>query len=168
MVTFDRASAARLGITPSQIDNTLYDAFGQRQVSTIYNPLNKCHVVMEVAPRYWQSPDMLNQVYVSTTGGSASGSQSTNATAGTVTASPAGATSAKSTSGGGTAARAASSAASLAANSARNLATNSIAASGKSSASAGAAVATSKETMIPLSAMATFGPGDTPLAVYHP
>jgi multidrug efflux pump len=164
MVTFDRASAARLGITPSQIDNTLYDAFGQRQVSTIYNPLNQYHVVMEVAPRYWQSPDMLNQVYVSTTGGSASGSQSTNATAGTVTASTAAATSAKN---GGTASTSASSAASLAANSARNLATNSIAASGKSSASAGAAVSTSKETMIPLSAMATFGPGNTPLSVNH-
>ena len=85
MVTIDRASAARLGIKPAQIDNTLYDAFGQRQVSTIYNPLNQYHVVMEVAPKYWQSPDMLNQIYVSTSGGSASGAQTTNATAGTVT-----------------------------------------------------------------------------------
>jgi multidrug efflux pump len=51
MVTIDRATAARLGIKPSQIDNTLYDAFGQRQVSTIYNPLNQYHVVMEVAPK---------------------------------------------------------------------------------------------------------------------
>jgi multidrug efflux pump len=164
MVTIDRATAARLGIKPAQIDNTLYDAFGQRQVSTIYNPLNQYHVVMEVAPKYWQSPDMLSQIYVSTSGGSASGAQTTNATAGTVTTATTASTSAKS---GGTAGTTASSAASIAADSARNQATNSIAASGKSSASAGAAVSTSKETMIPLSAMATFGPGNTALSVNH-
>jgi len=159
MVHIDRASAARLNIKPAQIDNTLYDAFGQRQVSTIYTPLTQYHVVMEVAPKYWQSPTMLNEVWVSTSGGSASGAQSTNATAGTVsTATPA-------STGGGTAA--ATSAATIAADSARNLATNSIAASGKTSASSGSAVSTSKETMIPLSAIASFGPGSTPLAVNH-
>jgi len=162
MVTIDRATAARLNIKPAQIDNTLYDAFGQRQVSTIYNPLNQYHVVMEVAPKYWQSPDMLKQVWISTSGGSASGSQSTNATAGTVTSS---ATS--SASSGGTGGTTSSSAAAVAGDAARNLANNSIAASGKSSASTGAAVSTSKETMIPLSAIASFGPGSTPLAVNH-
>ena len=55
-VNIDRATAKRLGLTISAIDNTLYDAFGQRQVSTIYNALNQYHVVMEVAPRYWQDP----------------------------------------------------------------------------------------------------------------
>ena len=55
----DRDTAMRLGLTLSAIDNTLYDAFGQRQVSTIYNALNQYHVVMEVAPRYWQDPRML-------------------------------------------------------------------------------------------------------------
>ena len=55
-MTIDRATASRLGLTSSAIDNTLYDAFGQRQVSTIYNALNQYHVVMEVAPRYWQDP----------------------------------------------------------------------------------------------------------------
>ncbi|WP_206996771.1 efflux RND transporter permease subunit [Trinickia mobilis] len=157
MVTFNRATASRLGITPSQIDNTLYDAFGQRQVSTIYNPLNQYHVVMEVAPRYWQSPDMLNQIYISTAGGTPSGAQTTNAVAGTVTA-PA----TRSTSG-----TSSSSAASVAADSARNLANNAIAASGKSSASTGASVSTSKEAMIPLSAIASFGPGNAPLSVNH-
>ncbi|MGA7776749.1 MAG: efflux RND transporter permease subunit [Paraburkholderia sp.] len=166
MVTIDRASAARLNIEPAQIDNTLYDAFGQRQVSTIYNPLNQYHVVMEVAPKYWQSPDMLNQVYVSTSGGSASGAQTTNATAGTVTA-PMANTSSTSAATGGTAGTTASSAAAIADDSARNLAINSIAASGKSSASSGSAVSTSKETMIPLSAIASFGPGNTPLSVNH-
>ena len=51
-----------------QIDNTLYDAFGQRSVSTIYNALNQYHVVMEVAPRYWQRPSILRQIWVSTSG----------------------------------------------------------------------------------------------------
>ncbi|MCP6286081.1 efflux RND transporter permease subunit, partial [Klebsiella pneumoniae] len=72
------------GITPDQIDNTLYDAFGQRQVSTIYNPLNQYHVVMEIAPRYLQNPEVLKTIYVSTTGGRARGSATTNAVAGTV------------------------------------------------------------------------------------
>jgi multidrug efflux pump len=162
MVTIDRKSAARLNITPSQIDNTLYDAFGQRQVSTIYNPLNQYHVVMEVAPQYWQSPEMLKQIWVSTSGGTASGAQSTNATAGTVTS-----TATSSASTGGTGGTSSSSAATIAADSARNLAINSIAASGKSSASSGAAVSTAQETMIPLSAIASFGPGTTPLSVNH-
>ena len=69
----DRATAARLGITTTQIDNTLYDAFGQRQVSTIYNDLNQYHVVMGVAPEFWQSPETLKDIYVSTSGGSISG-----------------------------------------------------------------------------------------------
>ena len=77
-VTYDRATAARLGLTVSQLDSTLYDAFGQRQVSTIYNALNQYHVVMEVAPRYWQSPQSLSDIYVSTSGGAATGTQTTN------------------------------------------------------------------------------------------
>jgi multidrug efflux pump len=63
-VVIDRATAARLGVTPSQIDNALYDAFGQREVSTIYQPLNQYHVVMEVAPQFQHSPDALNNIYV--------------------------------------------------------------------------------------------------------
>ena len=62
----------------SEIDSTLYDAFGQRQVSTIYNALNQYHVVMEVAPRYWQSPQSLDDIYVSTSGGAATGTQTSN------------------------------------------------------------------------------------------
>ena len=56
-LVIDRATAARLGLTVSQIDNTLYDAFGQRQVSVIYAAQNQYHVIMEVAPQYWQNPD---------------------------------------------------------------------------------------------------------------
>jgi len=68
-IVIDRDTASRLGVTPSLIDSTLNDAFGQRQVSVIYNPLNQYRVVMEVAPQYWQSPATLSNVYVSTSGG---------------------------------------------------------------------------------------------------
>jgi multidrug efflux pump len=64
LVVIDRPTAARMGITPKMIDQTLYNAFGQAQVSTIYQALNQYHVVMEVAPQYWQTPEALNGVYV--------------------------------------------------------------------------------------------------------
>ena len=64
MVHYDRATAARFGISPQLIDNTLYDAFGQRPVSTMYTPLNQYHVVMEAAPEFWQNPLFLRQIYV--------------------------------------------------------------------------------------------------------
>jgi len=150
-LTIDRPTAMRLGLTLSAVDNTLYDAFGQRQVSTIYNALNQYHVVMEVAPRYWQDPSTLRDIWVSTSGANPTGTQQTNAVAGVFAVSTAAATSA----------------AAVAADSARNLAMNSLAASGHSAASAGAAVSTSQETMIPLSAFARFQSGRTPLSVNH-
>jgi multidrug efflux pump len=69
MLTYDRATAMKLGLNPQTIDNTLYDAFGQRQVSTMYTALNQYHVVMEVAPKFWQSPEGLKNIYVATPGG---------------------------------------------------------------------------------------------------
>jgi multidrug efflux pump len=63
-LVIDRATASRLGVTPQAIDNTLYDAFGQRQVSTMYRSLNQYHVVLEVDPQFWQSPEGLKYVYV--------------------------------------------------------------------------------------------------------
>ena len=83
-VVINRPQASRLNITPSEIDNTLYDAFGQRNVSTIYNELNQYEVVMELAPDYQQTPVDLSRLYISTSGGSASGTSQTNAPAGTV------------------------------------------------------------------------------------
>jgi hydrophobe/amphiphile efflux-1 (HAE1) family protein len=68
-VVIDRETASRLGITPVTIDNTLYDAFGQRQVSVMYKAQNQYHVVMEVDPRYSQSPDSLKNIYVHSTHG---------------------------------------------------------------------------------------------------
>jgi multidrug efflux pump len=63
-VVIDRATASRLGVSSQLIDNTLYDAFGQRQVSTMYTPLNQYHVVMEAAPQFWQRPETLRDIYV--------------------------------------------------------------------------------------------------------
>jgi multidrug efflux pump len=74
---FDRDTASRLGLTMYQIDNTLYDAFGQRSVSTIYSAVNQYHVVMEVSPAFWQRPQSLSQIFVSTSGAPASGSETT-------------------------------------------------------------------------------------------
>jgi len=68
-VQYDRGTAARFGISPQLIDNTLYDAFGQRQVSTMYTSLNQYHVVMEAAPEYWQNPLFLRQIYVTSPAG---------------------------------------------------------------------------------------------------
>ena len=68
-LVYDRATAGRLGISSAVIDNTLYDAFGQRQVSTMYTSLNQYHVVMEVAPQFWQGPQGLNIIYLRSTNG---------------------------------------------------------------------------------------------------
>jgi multidrug efflux pump len=69
MLTYDRATAMRLGVSAQQLDNTLYNAFGQAQVSTMFTELNQYHVVMEVATNFWQTPEGLNSVYLQTTNG---------------------------------------------------------------------------------------------------
>jgi len=63
-VDYDRPTAARFGVSPQLIDNVLYDAFGQRQVSTMYTSLNQYHVVMEAAPQFWQNPQSLRDIWV--------------------------------------------------------------------------------------------------------
>ncbi|HWB52326.1 MAG TPA: efflux RND transporter permease subunit [Stellaceae bacterium] len=196
-LVIDRPTAARLGLTVSQIDNTLYDAFGQRQVSVIYAARNQYHVVMEVDPQFWQSPEMLKQIWVSSTGGSVKGTAGTNAVAGTVVP-PSSANNAASpqtnnaatvfasntattavnvaatpvvnnAASGATSATASPTAASIASDAARNQATNSLASTGKNAAGAstGAPVSTFTETMVPLAAFARYSPGATPLAVNH-
>ncbi len=77
-VAIDRDTAARVGLNAVQIDNTLYDAFGQRQVSVIYNPLNQYRVVMEIAPEFAQNPDILKEIYISTKGGTLGGTEATS------------------------------------------------------------------------------------------
>jgi multidrug efflux pump len=161
-VTIDRDTAARLGINVAQIDNTLYDAFGQRQVSTIYKARQQYHVIMEVAPQYWQNPETLKEIFVSKSGGNVGGTQATQAVAGTVTGPKAAAATTTTTSSS-----APSSAAAVASDAARNLALNSIGNTGKGAASTGSAVSTNAEAMVPLSAVAHFAPGNIPLAVSH-
>jgi multidrug efflux pump len=144
----------------SQIDNTLYDAFGQRQVSTIYSAINQYHVVMEVDPRYWQDPSILKDLYISTVGASPSGVSTTNAVVGTVTQSA------------GLAAPGSSPATTtqttnVAGIEAQNAQTNALANTGRQGTSSGAAVSTTQETMVPLAAFSHFEPGHTPLAVNH-
>jgi len=68
MLTYDRPTAARLGITPSSLNSSIYSAFGQSNVSLIYTQLNQYYVVLEVAPPYWQSPEGLNNIYLHTSG----------------------------------------------------------------------------------------------------
>ncbi len=157
-LVIDRDTASRLGITPAQIDNTLYDAFGQRQVSVIYSAINQYHVVMEIDPRYTQYPASLGEIYVATSGGGASGTQTSNAPAGTVTP-------VKTSAGTETSAETAAATANN--NSARNAAINALANTGKGSTSSGAAVSTAQETMIPLSAMSHYNAGNAPLSVNH-
>lgn len=143
-VVVDRPTAARFGLSPRSIDATLYDAFGERQVSTMYKEQNQYHVIMELAPKYLESPEFLKLIHVSTSGESASGTSASNAVSGTVVSSS-----------GKTALPSAAS----------NRATNSIAASkGTSSA---AAVSTSRDAMFPLNAFARIVKTNSPVQVNH-
>jgi multidrug efflux pump len=160
-LTIDRDAASRLSVDTRSISATLYDAFGQRQVSTIYNALNQYHVVMEVSPDNWENPESLKEIYVSTSGGSISGSQATQSVA---SAAPT-ASSTSTISSANAAALAANAAAGAAAVS--NQLTNAIAVTGKGSASTGAAVSNTAETMVPLSAVTRYEFGTTPLGVNH-
>jgi multidrug efflux pump len=71
LVTYDRTTAAKVGITAQSLDSALYEAFGQSEVSIIYTQLNQYYVVLEVAPQYWQSPEGLKQIYLRAAGSSA-------------------------------------------------------------------------------------------------
>src|SRR6185437_14628970 len=68
-VVVDRDAAARLGVSPAAIDSTLYDAFGQRQVSTLYKRYNQHHVVLEAEPRFLTDPESLNKTFVKSSSG---------------------------------------------------------------------------------------------------
>jgi len=88
-LVIDRVTASRLGIAPSTIDSTLYDAYGQRQISTMYTQLNQYHVILEAAPSSQQSPNKLQDLYIQTntsTGGSGPGASSSFASSGSSSA----------------------------------------------------------------------------------
>jgi multidrug efflux pump len=158
-VTLGRETAARYGFAPNQIDSVLYDAFGQRTVSTIFNPFNQYFVVMEVAPKYWQYPQMLDRMYFATAAGNASGTQQTQAQGGTVTAvTPFSAVAA--------AQNASSNTNSLNSSAQANSVTNSISNS-RGGSSTGSADSTAAETMVPLPAMASYLSNHTATQVNH-
>jgi multidrug efflux pump len=158
-VTISRETAMRYGFEPNQIDNVLYDAFGQRTVSTIFNPFNQYFVVMEVAPTYWQYPQMLDRMRFSTAAGNATGTQQTQAQGGTVSAVTAfSAISAAQTTSSNTN--------SLNASAQANAVTNSISNS-RGGSSTGSADSTAAETLVPLPAMAAYRNSHTATQVNH-
>jgi multidrug efflux pump len=113
--------------------------------------MNQYHVVMEVAPQFWQSPETLKDIFVSTSGGALSGTQASAAAAGTVALA-------------GSTVTAASSAA---ASAQRNLSLNQLTNSARGGASTGSSLSTNRETMVPLAAFSHFGPSVTPIAINH-
>ena len=158
-VTISRETAMRYGFQPNQIDNVLYDAFGQRTVSTIFNPFNQYFVVMEVAPTYWQYPQMLDRMRFSTAAGNPTGTQQTQAQGGTVS----GVTAFSAVS----AAQAPSSNTnSLNANAQANSVTNSIS-NGRGGSSTGSADSTAAETLVPLPSLASYRNSHTATQVNH-
>ncbi|WP_296950117.1 efflux RND transporter permease subunit [uncultured Massilia sp.] len=167
-VQIDTQSAARLGISARDVDNALYNAFGQRQVANIYDELNQYHVIMGVAQKYAQSPEALKDVYVparAATGSTAAATSGTTA---------AGATAATATGTGGAAIGASATAT---AGAATTPVSGSGAGGGTPSSpsnltaardpSSGAALSTSATTMVPLSAIAHFAERSTPSSVNH-
>jgi multidrug efflux pump len=151
-LTIDRQTASRMGLATNLISGTLQNLFSENPVSTIYQDKNQYRVIMEVSPDFWQSPDSLKDVFVSTSG-NISGSQ---ATAGSVSSNvaPAGADAG------------ALSAAQAAAEAVRNQQMNSLG-GGRGGGSTSAAVSTRVEKMVPLSAFVKMGPGTAPLSIAH-
>ncbi|MBO1359403.1 efflux RND transporter permease subunit [Acetobacter sacchari] len=147
----DRDTSSRMQITPQLISNTLYDAFGQRAASIIYNRLNQYRVVMEAAPSFWQDPNTIHQMWVSASGGTAGGGTASN----TIRVRTSTSSSSTST----------STAASVSAKNFANQIQNSI--SGGSGTSTGSAVSTSSESMIPLTFITNIYPATTALSVNH-
>jgi multidrug efflux pump len=150
-VEVDRDSASRLGLTSSAVDAALYDAFGQRQVATIYDELNQYHVIMEWAPRYAQSPNALADVYVVA---------KPPATLASVAATTAAATT---TGGSATASGTTNSSGTVAAGAAPSLSVN----PGARDASSGKALANTVTSLVPLAAVARFVESSTPTSISH-
>ncbi|MDB5928804.1 MAG: acriflavin resistance protein [Polaromonas sp.] len=150
MVTVDKESAARLGISSRDVDNALYNAFGQRQVSTIYGELNQYHVIMQVAQRYIGSPEALKDIYVPAKNATSA------TTASTFTAASTASTATSTTSGTSTTSTSTGTASS-------STAVN----PGLRDQSSGQALSAGVTTMVPLSAIARFSEKSSPSAVSH-
>jgi multidrug efflux pump len=148
----DRDAASRLGLNESIIDSSLGDSFTQALTSTIYNPFSpqQYHVVLEVAPQFSQTPEVLKGLFLSTSGGQISGTQATQAVAGT--------TSFKGVT---------TSASAVAEDAARNLASNSLANAGRGNTSTGAAISVAAEPVVPFDAFSHYVTSTTPVSVNH-
>ncbi len=166
-IVIDRNTAGRLSVTPAAIDDTLYDAFGQRLVSTIYTPLAQYHVVLEVAPRYWQNADTLSNMWVSTSPVTVAGTAATS----TITNGLRTRNGANSNNASVVAEAAASATAATATTEAlaaeQALSINSLASGGSASTSAASSVATQAATMVPLRGITSVKRGFTPITVNH-
>ena len=159
-MTIGRQTAQRYSFQANQIDNVLYDAFGQRTVSTIFNPFNQYFVVMEVAPKYWQYPQTLSRTYFSTAAGNASGTNQTQAQGSTVSGVTAYAAVTASSGNSATSTN------SLNASAQANAVTNSISNS-RGGSSTGSADSTAAETLVPLPAFASYVTNHTATQVNH-
>jgi len=161
-VNVDRDSATRLGITPQTIDNTLYDAFGQRQVATIYSGLNQYHIVMGVAPQYTGSPDALRGIYIPAGQVNGSGGSAANNAGATVTSTTsAGLPSASATTGATASATAIGTSAGVSGS------TPASSTGQGRDAAGGAAVNVTPSQMTPLSSIATWSMRSTAAQVNH-
>ena len=158
-INMNRVTAARYGFAPNQLDSVLYDAFGQRTVSTVYNQLNQYFVVMEVAPKYWQYPQMLDRMRFSTAAGNASGSQQTQMSGALVKP-------VTQASAVGAAQGAASNTNTLNSNAEANQLTNAIS-NAKGGSSSGSADSTSSETLVPFPVLASYVSNHTATQVSH-
>jgi multidrug efflux pump len=159
-LVIDRATASRLGIAPSTIDNTLYDAFGQRQISTMYTQVNQYHVVLESEPQFQKDPNKLNHLYIqsnASSGASGTGASSSFASSGSSSAGSNALTSS---------AQFTPSAATLAPPANALSASNSASASSKGAGSAGAN-SSAMSNAVPFSAFAHFENTTEPLAITH-
>jgi multidrug efflux pump len=183
-VNIDKSSASRLGLSVADIDNALYDSFGQRQVATIYDELNQYHVIMEVDRKYARTPEVLRDLYVpskglpapsaanpngtpvaeAATASSSSGSSTSSATGAatsSTTSSATSSTTASLTSSSGTSTAAAALAAANTATAAN------VSAPATRDASTGSALSTSVTTMVPLSTIATFAERGAATSINH-
>jgi multidrug efflux pump len=151
MVTVDKESAARLGISSRDVDNALYNGFGQRQVATIYAELNQYHVIMEVAPRYTRSPESLKDIYVPAKGGGGASTATTTSAAST-------SSSTATTGTSGTAAATTGTTGSTSTSSANP---------GLRDSSSGNVLSTAATNMVPLSAIARFSENPTAASIAH-
>jgi multidrug efflux pump len=151
-LAIDRITASRLGISPSTIDNTLYDAFGQRQINTMYTQVNQYHVILESVPQFQQSPDKLNQLYIQA-----------NASAGTSGAAAAASFSSIGSASAGSNALTTSAAYTPSANQ-RTAPTNALS---PTSTTTAATTSSTPSNAVPLSAIAHFEKTTEPLSITH-